>query len=127
FLSFQRNYIPQTHDPNKVSIEKDKRMDPMDKRQIFSNIIYKIQGNYEKALKYYKGALKKAEKSDDLYEKLKNINAIGEIYQIQGLYLEAVKKFEEALEIARLIENESLKFKLVSKIRELYNKIFKIS
>ena len=102
-------------------------METEDKQYILSNIIYKVQGNYEKALKYYNDALKKAEKSDDLYEKLKNSDAIGEIYQIQGLYLEAVKKFEEALEIARLLENESLKFKLVSKIRELYNKIFKIS
>jgi tetratricopeptide (TPR) repeat protein len=86
--------------------------------------IFSAKGSTEKALKYYEEALKDAEESDDLYKKLKIIDATGEIYQTKELYEEAVKNYEEALEIARLLEDKSYKFKLVSKIRDLYKKIF---
>ena len=71
---------------------------------------YRLQGNYQNALKYQKNAYELAKSKDDKFEMAIALNAIGDTYFAQGNRNQALASYQESRQIAEEIgANNSLK------------------
>lgn len=84
----------------------------------FNNLgsIYKISGNFTKALFYYEQALKVRSLMGDELKVLESINNIGSIYYLRGQYNKAIEHFNKTLLII-------LKYQLPEQLSVAYNNI----
>jgi tetratricopeptide (TPR) repeat protein len=78
--------------------------------------IFRIKGEFSKALKNFESALEIAEKLGTLTGKLVVLNNISNIYQKQGKYKEALKNYEKALKSAEKVGDLSRKATILNNI-----------
>jgi len=83
--------------------------------------IFRIQGNYSKAMKYFEESSKMDEEMGDMIGKAASLNNMGLVYRAQGNYPRALTRFEEALEIDEHLGDLHGKFIHLNNIGAIYD------
>lgn len=92
----------------KKQSEKEKNFFVKSKSFALNNIglIYKHEGDYAKAIKYYKEGLELSESVDDKAGIANSYNNIGNVYRNQGNYAKAIEYYTQSLKLNEEIENK---------------------
>ncbi|CAB4045796.1 Tetratricopeptide repeat 28, partial [Paramuricea clavata] len=81
--------------------------------------IYKLNNQFETAIKYYEQALKIVKERKDQVEETMAYLGLGDVYTLNNQFETGIKYYEQALEIAKELENKQNRNMARNAIEEL--------